>query len=113
MPTVEEIFEDPPELPSDYSERDSEAEFEEKDPPDNPDEIGPGDRVFMTTVHDPAEFTGPQLPLHNALRRPSPGTPHSEVIRESVPSQFHDFEDVFSKASFDALPDRKPWDHAI
>jgi hypothetical protein len=56
MPTVEEIFEDPPELPSDYSEADSDAEFEEEDPPDNPDEIEPGDRVFMTTVHDPAEF---------------------------------------------------------
>ena len=27
--------------------------------------------------------------------------------------QFHDLEDVFSKVSFDALPDRKPWDHAI
>ena len=32
---------------------------------------------------------------------------------ESVPSAFHHFEDVFSKVSFDALPDCKPWDHAI
>jgi len=79
MPTVEEIFEDPPELPSDYSEGDSEAEFEDEDPPDNPDEIEPGDRVFMTTVHDPAEFIRPQLPLHNALRRPSTELRTSEV----------------------------------
>jgi hypothetical protein len=34
-------------------------------------------------------------------------------FRESVPSQFHDFEDVFSKVSFNTLPDCKPWDHAI
>jgi hypothetical protein len=56
MPTVEEIFEDPPELPSNSSNAGSEAEFEEEDPQDNPDEIEPGDRVFMTTVHDPVEF---------------------------------------------------------
>jgi hypothetical protein len=53
---MEEIFEDPPELPSSSSNVDSEAEFKEEDPQDNPDEIEPGDRVFMTTVHDPVEF---------------------------------------------------------
>jgi hypothetical protein len=56
MPTIEEIFEDPPESPSDYSEADSEMEFEAEDPLENPDEVEPGDRVFMTTVHDPMEF---------------------------------------------------------
>ena len=56
MPTVEEIFEDPPEFHSDYSEANSETEFETEEPQDNPDEIEPGDRVFMTMVHDPAEF---------------------------------------------------------
>ncbi|KAG5730249.1 hypothetical protein E4T56_gene10572 [Termitomyces sp. T112] len=30
-----------------------------------------------------------------------------------VPHHLHDFEDVFSKASFDSLPERKQWDHAI
>jgi hypothetical protein len=30
-----------------------------------------------------------------------------------VPTHLHDFEDVFSKALFDHLPDRKIWDHAI
>src|ERR1700733_5107889 len=39
MPTMEEIFEDPPELPSSSSNADSEAEFKEEDPQDNPDEI--------------------------------------------------------------------------
>jgi hypothetical protein len=45
---VEEIFEDPPELPSGYSNADSEAEFEEEDPQDNPDEIEPG----RSCLHD-------------------------------------------------------------
>ena len=56
MPTVEEVFEDPLEFPFDYSEANSKAGFEVEDPLDNPDEIEPGDCVFMTTVYDPAEF---------------------------------------------------------
>ena len=114
MPTVEEIFEDPPEFPFDYSEADSEAEFKAEDPLDNPDEIEPGDRVFMTTVYNPVEFiraTATTLQcLAEAFTRNSAPL---KSFRESVPSQFHDFEDVFSKLSFDALLDRKPWDHAI
>jgi hypothetical protein len=114
MPMVEEIFEDPPELPSNYSEADSDAEFEEEDLPDNPDEIEPGDHVFMTTVHDPTEFiwaTATTLQrLAEAFTRNSAPL---KSFHKSIPSQFHDFEDVFSKVSFDTLPDRKPWDHAI
>jgi len=57
MPMVEEIFEE--ENSFDYSnvnsKVDSEAEAEE-DSSGNPDKIEPGDRVFMTTVYDPAEF---------------------------------------------------------
>jgi hypothetical protein len=34
-------------------------------------------------------------------------------FRDSVPESLHDFEDVFSKESFDSLPDRRKWDHAI
>ena len=114
MPTVEEIFEDPPEFHSDYSEANSEAEFEAEEPQDNPDEIEPGDRVFMTTVHDPAESirataTTSQRLAEAFTRNSAP----PKSFHESVPSQFHDFEEVFSKVSFDALPDRKPWDHAI
>ncbi|KNZ72220.1 hypothetical protein J132_04222 [Termitomyces sp. J132] len=30
-----------------------------------------------------------------------------------VPHHLHDFEDIFSKASFDSLPECKQWDHAI
>jgi hypothetical protein len=34
-------------------------------------------------------------------------------FRDSVPESLHDFEDVFSKKSFDSLPDQRKWDHAI
>jgi hypothetical protein len=32
---------------------------------------------------------------------------------DAVPNHLHDFEDVFSKQSFDSLPQRCKWDHAI
>jgi len=32
---------------------------------------------------------------------------------EAVPTHLHDFKDLFVKSSFDRLPDRKIWDHAI
>ncbi|SJL04219.1 uncharacterized protein ARMOST_07580 [Armillaria ostoyae] len=34
-------------------------------------------------------------------------------FKEQVPEFYHDFEDLFSKESFDELPAHKPWDHAI
>jgi hypothetical protein len=37
----------------------------------------------------------------------------SSVFRDTAPAYLHDFEDVFSKESFDTLPDRKVWDHMI
>jgi hypothetical protein len=114
MPTVEEIFEDPLEFPSDYSEVDSKVEFKAEEPQDNPDKIEPGDHVFMTMVHDPAEFirataTTSQCLAEAFTRNSAP----PKLFHESVPSQFYDFEEVSSKVSFDALPDRKPWDYAV
>ena len=126
MPTVEEIFEDPPESwnsSDDYCEDDLGRNAEQASDKtsdrsdgmsDGSDEIEPGDRIFMTTVHDPAEFirasstTSQRLSEAFAKNSASPKSFH-----ESVPPAFHDFEDVFSKVSFDVLPDRKPWDHAI
>ncbi|GLB33384.1 putative transposition, RNA-mediated [Lyophyllum shimeji] len=72
----------------------------------------------------------------DCLRRLSFGYPAAEEIRASqttsqrlaeafahnsapkdfcdaVPNYLHDFEDVFSKAAFDELPECKQWDHAI
>jgi hypothetical protein len=34
-------------------------------------------------------------------------------VQEKVPVQYHDYLDVFAKKSFDALPEKRPWDHAI
>lgn len=37
----------------------------------------------------------------------------SERDSAEVPTEYRDFADVFAKAEFDRLPERKPWDHAI
>ena len=34
-------------------------------------------------------------------------------FEDSVPACYHEFQDIFSKESFDELPERWPWDHAI
>src|SRR6202040_4176157 len=80
----------------------------------NPDELEPGDRVFMTTIQDPVEFirvsaTTSQRLSEAFAKNSAPPKP----FHESVPREFHNFKDVFSKISFDNLPNRKPWDHAI
>jgi hypothetical protein len=100
MPTVEEIFEDPPEFHSNYSKADSEVEFEVEEPQDNPDKIEPGDRVFMTTVHNPAEFIRATATTSQCLAEAfTQNSAPPKSFHESVPSQFHDFEEVFSKVS--------------
>ena len=36
-----------------------------------------------------------------------------KTFEEIVPPQYHEYKAVFSKESFDELPSKKPWDHAI
>ena len=49
MPTVEDVFEDPVDPIPDFPEGlDTDPENDIK----NPDELEPGDRVFMTTIQD-------------------------------------------------------------
>src|SRR5271155_1879842 len=38
---------------------------------------------------------------------------NSEATLPPVPDYLHEFKDVFSKKSFDILPEHKDWDHAI
>ena len=116
MPTVEEVFEDLPDFIPNVEEEDKDEDSRQgpEIPAHNPDEIEEGDRVFMTTIWDPPELirassTTSQC-LSEAFAKNSTGP---KAFQDSVPAAFHHFEDVFSKESFDALPDRKQWDHTI
>ena len=37
----------------------------------------------------------------------------TQTFKEVVPEAYHEFKDVFDKETFDELPPRRPWDHAI
>jgi Reverse transcriptase (RNA-dependent DNA polymerase)/RNase H-like domain found in reverse transcriptase/Integrase zinc binding domain/Chromo (CHRromatin Organisation MOdifier) domain len=86
------------------------------DEDDEDEEIGEyeaGDKIFAATI----------LPLPQEIRATGNfsqrlaeahfrnSTPKS--FSDIVPNYLHDFQDVFAKESFDALPERKQWDHAI
>jgi hypothetical protein len=36
-----------------------------------------------------------------------------KTFEETVPCHYYDFKHMFSKESFDEMPPRQPWDHAI
>lgn len=79
-----------------------------------------GDRLFVRLIPPPSEFEE-----WKSVRIRAAGTPSTRLAEEAakdkpklsfeamVPSEYRDYADVFSKESFDELPDQKPWDHAI
>lgn len=79
-----------------------------------------GDRLFATTIHNPrpqhvrAVQTVSQRLSEAAMKEEKERALKKEPsLEELIPSEYRDFNDVFSKTSFDELPPRKPWDHAI
>ena len=72
-----------------------------------------GDRIFATGLLPPpldirATSTVSQRLAEAFKLNSQPTDPTSRV-----PEYLKEFESVFSKKSFDVLPDPKPWDHAI
>ena len=70
-----------------------------------------GDRVFMCAVHPESEVVAATATKSQQLAEAA--AKETRPFEESVPSVYHPFRDVFSKESFDELPERRPWDHAI
>jgi hypothetical protein len=95
-------------LSDDQDEEESNSEFEE------------GDRIFVTASKQPTEYIRAGSTISQRLAETSKlkaesGQPSAETTEasEGVPEHFREFDSVFSKESFDALPDSRPWDHAI
>ena len=40
-------------------------------------------------------------------------TKQTQTFKEVIPEAYHKFKDMFNKETFDELPPRRPWDHAI
>src|SRR5215475_2256717 len=90
-------------------------EVDDEDEDDEDELLEEGDRVFMTVLEPEAEHvrasSNISQRLAEAFHRNNASKQSS--FHHAVPDYLQEFEDVFSKASFDTLPDRKPWDHAI
>jgi hypothetical protein len=77
-------------------------------------EIDPEDRVFVSFLHNEQHINATSTVSQKLAEESHKHDPEKKrTFEEIVPEQYHQFKDVFSKESFDQLPDRKPWDHAI
>ncbi|KAG5716866.1 hypothetical protein E4T56_gene3379 [Termitomyces sp. T112] len=83
---------------------------------ESPDEnIEVGDRIYATTLclsPAVAEIWASQTTSQH-LAEAFAANSQLKPFPSTVPNHLHDFEDVFSKASFDSLLEHKQWDHAI
>lgn len=84
------------------------------------EQLDEGDRLFATTLCDTTPLhirafqTVSQRLSEAAAKEARQQSPKKEpALKDLIPLEYHDFNDVFSKTSFDELPPRKPWDHAI
>ena len=84
----------------------------------DPDTIEEGDRLFCICTlpidtPEPLEVNATtsisQCLAENSRKKGY----HSERFEDVAPKSYREFADVFSKESFDQLPEKKPWDHAI
>ena len=88
---------------------------DDDDDDDDDVEIEEGDRIFVATIHpeDIHHFVRVSSTVSQRLAEVFTRNSGQASFQDSVPESLHDFEDVFSKESFDSLPDWRKWDHAI
>ena len=93
-----------------------EEEEEDVEPQDSSNsEIEVEDRIFVSYLHPQrqhqinATSSVSQRLAEEAQQAKSPKV----SFEEAVPQHYHQFKGVFAKESFDKLPEKKPWDHAI
>lgn len=71
-----------------------------------------GDRIFVTVLEPWNEVNAFQNISQRLAEQAHKGE-RVKTFEEIVPRAYHNFKDIFSKESFDELPPKKPWDHAI
>ncbi|GLB35238.1 putative retrotransposable element tf2 155 kda protein type 1-like [Lyophyllum shimeji] len=120
VPAPEPELDDIPELyPDPDCEDDPPPEANpETDPvPDSreADTMEEGDRLLATALfgYPAAEEIRASQTTSQRLAEAFARNSAPKDFRDAVPDYLHDFEDVFSKAAFDELLERKQWDHAI
>jgi hypothetical protein len=115
---VDDYLHDIPDLTPDLDDTDCDNPGPCGGKPDMPatadnESIEEGDRIFATCFHNkPAEVHATQN-ISQWLAEVFHKNPETKFFLDLAPDYLHDFEDVFSKTSFDELLVQKPWDHAI
>jgi hypothetical protein len=73
------------------------------------------DCVFMTMVHlvDPHHFVCASSTVSGCLAEAFAKNSKLKGFEDIVPTTLHEYADVFSETTFDSLPERRKWDHAI
>jgi hypothetical protein len=79
------------------------------------EDIEDSDRIFVTHIHgeDAEHFVRAASTVSQRLAEAFTKNSKATSFRNTVPSSLHEFEDVFSEGTFDHLPKRRKWDHAI
>jgi len=77
------------------------------------DSIEDGDCILVATIPLEEEFIWASSTTLQCLAEAFHRNTEPKSFHNSIPTYLHDFEDVFSKSSFDSLPMHKPWDHVI
>src|SRR5882762_9106764 len=77
-----------------------------------------GDRLFIFDIDGylEQESNPPQKinrTNYDYVLKYDPQRTESKEWTDIVPSQYHDYEDIFTRKDFDKLPERQPWDHTI
>ncbi len=84
----------------------------DSDPDDKWDEeLEEGDTILAVRMDE--ELIIRSVHHANELAAAANAGKPKRTFEEMVPEDYHSFCDLFSKESFDELPERRPWDHAI
>ena len=69
-----------------------------------------GDRVWATSIPPAPEYIRTTASVSQWLAEAFQKNLSSQDYEKHIPKHLHGFDDVFSKDSFDELPESKPWD---
>jgi hypothetical protein len=78
-----------------------------------PDELETGDRLFAVSMEDDPEFIRATSTVSTRLAEAAAKDQVKKSWTDYVPADYHSYAKVFLKESFDELPQRRKWDHAI
>jgi len=99
----------------DINEDEEEAEANFGPKADNlPDEqLKEGDQIWVTGLLPEPEYICASSTISQCLVEAFKWNSEPPDYKKHIPPHLHDFHSVFSKESFNNLPESKPWDHAV